>query len=99
MRRLTTHEAQIDEAVKMRIIFVCLAVVMLITSVSSMFSTAARHGVLRQGPDPISGDWDVSFTLQGTTVTGMFKLKLDGERVTGTAESAHTGPGTLSKGS
>jgi len=84
---------------KMRMLFVCLAVVMLITSVPSMSSTAARHGVLRQGPDPISGDWDASFTLQGTTVTGMFKLKLDGERVTGTVESAHTGPGTLSKGS
>jgi Tol biopolymer transport system component len=83
----------------MRIIFVGLAVLMLITSVPSMFSTAARHGVLRQGPDPISGDWDASFTLQGTTVPGIFKLKLDGEKVTGTVESVHTGPGTLSKGS
>jgi WD40-like Beta Propeller Repeat len=103
MRRLRTHEARNHkrqgEEDKMRIIFVGLAVVMLITSVASMFSTAPHHGVLRQGPDPISGDWDVSLTLQGTTVQGKFKLKLDGEKVTGTAESEHTGPGTLSKGS
>ena len=28
-----------------------------------------------------------------------FKLKLDGDKVTGTAESAHTGPGTIRDGS
>jgi hypothetical protein len=38
------------------------------------------------------------FELQGTRVPGKFKLKLDGNKVTGTAESEHTGPGTLSEG-
>jgi hypothetical protein len=38
------------------------------------------------------------FELQGTRVPGQFELKLDGNKVTGTVESAHTGSGTLSKG-
>jgi hypothetical protein len=75
-------------------------------SVHSVHSAAAalhnefwRHEVLPQNPDPISGDWDVSFLVQGTTTPAIFKLKLDGDKVTGTAESAHTGSGTISKGS
>jgi hypothetical protein len=48
--------------------------------------------------DPITGDWEGAFTIQGMTVPATFKLKLDGDKVTGTAESEHTGPGTLSKG-
>jgi len=60
--------------------------------------TALHHKMMKDKTDPISGEWNVLFTLQGTTVPGTFKLKLDGEKVTGTAESEHTGPGTLSKG-
>jgi hypothetical protein len=48
--------------------------------------------------DPISGDWDVTFTLQGTSVPATFKFKLDGDKLTGTADSQHTGPGTLKDG-
>ena len=54
--------------------------------------------VLPQNQDPISGDWDVSFFVQGTTTPAIFKLKLEGDKVTGTVESAHTGPGTVTKG-
>jgi len=77
-----------------------------IHSAHSVHSAAAalhnefwHHEVLPQNPDPISGDWDVSFFVHNTTTPAIFKLKLDGDKVTGTAESAHTGPGTLSKGS
>jgi Tol biopolymer transport system component len=79
--------------------FASLILVALIGAALSASATIASHGEGAQNSDPISGDWDVSFTLQGTTVQGKFKLKLDGDKVTGTAESEHTGPGTLSKGS
>jgi hypothetical protein len=49
-------------------------------------------------PDPISGEWDASFEAQSTAAPITFKLKLAGDRVTGTSESAHLGSGTVSKG-
>ena len=49
--------------------------------------------------DPISGEWSVSFYVQGTTTPATFNLKLDGDKVTGTADSAHTGAGTVRDGS
>src|ERR1700730_15598475 len=48
--------------------------------------------------DPISGEWDGLFEIGGASGTLTFNLKLDGDKVTGTAESAHTGRGTLSQG-
>jgi len=49
--------------------------------------------------DPISGEWNVTFHVHERTSAATFKLKLDGDKVTGTAESAHTGPGTVRDGS
>jgi dipeptidyl aminopeptidase/acylaminoacyl peptidase len=37
--------------------------------------------------DPISGEWAVTFKVHSTTTPAQFKLKVDGERVTGTAYS------------
>jgi len=51
-----------------------------------------------QKADPVSGEWQVVFSIAGQTAEGTLKLKLDGDKVTGTIESAHTGPGTVSKG-
>jgi hypothetical protein len=49
--------------------------------------------------DPISGEWNVSFIVKGHPVTpATFNLKLDGEKVTGTAYSEHTGEGTVRDG-
>jgi hypothetical protein len=48
--------------------------------------------------DPISGDWDVVLTIEGMSVPAAFKFKLDGDKLTGTADSQHTGPGTLVNG-
>lgn len=83
-----------------------LILLTLTTGVPSGCSAAAnlhheiwRHEVVSQDSDPISGEWDVSFYVHDTTTPATFKLKLDGDKVTGTAESAHTGPGTVSKGS
>ena len=86
--------------------FVSLVLLALVAGFPSACSAAAtlhneiwRHEVLQPDPDPISGEWEVTFYVQGTTTPATFKLKLDGDKVTGTAESAHTGPGTVRDGS
>jgi hypothetical protein len=76
-------------------IFVVL--VLLLFGFSGLFEHSAKTQT--QTPDPISGDWDARFKVGDQTSPATFKLKLDGNKVTGTAESAHTGPGTLSDGS
>jgi hypothetical protein len=85
--------------------FVSLVLVALAAGIPLACSAAAtlhneilRHEVLRPDPDPISGEWGVTFYVHGTTTPATFKLKLDGDKVTGTAESAHTGPGTVRDG-
>jgi len=77
----------------------CLIAVMLMASACSSVSMASlHHKLMGDKHDPISGEWEVTFTLQGTTVPGTFTLKLDDDKVTGSAVSEHTGPGTLSRG-
>ena len=48
--------------------------------------------------DPVSGEWDASAEAQGTTIPFTLKLKLDGDKVTGTSESSQ-GALPISKGS
>jgi len=59
---------------------------------------AAGAPDLPDKPDPITGEWAGTFEVNGHTAEVTLKLKLDGDRVAGTADSEHTGPGTLSKG-
>jgi hypothetical protein len=47
--------------------------------------------------DPISGDWDASADAQGMTIPFTLKLKLEGDKVTGTSDSAQ-GSAAVSKG-
>ena len=49
------------------------------------------------GGDPLSGEWDASADAQGTSIPFTLKLKLDGDKVTGTSESAQ-GSLPISKG-
>jgi hypothetical protein len=86
--------------------FLSLLLVALTAGVPSACSAAAtlhnevwRHQVAPPDADPISGEWDVTFHVQDMTTPATFKLKLEGDKVTGTAESAHTGPGTVRDGS
>jgi hypothetical protein len=51
-----------------------------------------------QSADPVSGSWNVTFEVEGRAVPGKFELKLTGNTVSGTAESAHTGPGRVIDG-
>jgi hypothetical protein len=78
-------------------IAVILVVCLLTVGMFSTVSTAPLHE--KTDADPISGEWDVSFYVQGNTYPATFKLKLDGNKVTGTAYSEHTGAGTLRDGS
>ena len=48
--------------------------------------------------DPITGEWNAVLSLQGMSAPVAFKFKLEGSQVTGTADSEHTGHGTLSQG-
>src|SRR5437016_805388 len=69
------------------------ALIIIFAFVACMAITAAA-----QKHDPITGEWDVTFTIEGQSASGTFKFKLEGDKVTGTVDTAHTGPGTLSKG-
>lgn len=53
----------------------------------------------RTATDAISGDWNIDFHIQGMTTPGTMTLKLEGEKITGTVHSDHTGSGTLNNGS
>lgn len=59
---------------------------------SSSASAAAPAG------DPISGEWDAAADANGTQFPFTLKLKLEGDKVTGSSESAQ-GAATLTKGS
>lgn len=83
-----------------------LLVVTLLTIGLSAYSVIARHtGVAANDQpaasqsDPISGTWNVSFFVNGSAHPSTFDLKLEGTKVTGTAASDHTGPGTVRDGS
>jgi len=47
--------------------------------------------------DPLSGEWDASADAQGTSIPFTLKLKLEGDKVSGSSESAQ-GTVALSKG-
>ena len=51
-----------------------------------------------QGSDPVSGEWNVTFHVHEMKTPAKFNFKLDGAKVTGTAYSDHTGPGTIRDG-
>jgi hypothetical protein len=46
----------------------------------------------------LTGKWIVHFTVENQTVSGKMSLQLEGEKVTGSIETAHTGPGTFQDG-
>jgi hypothetical protein len=86
----------------MRLRTFAILVIIALTTVASLTCTRAAvlsHESSFDKSDPISGEWDTTFKIAGATATATIKLKLEGEKVTGTVESEHTGPGTLSNGS
>ena len=48
--------------------------------------------------DPLTGEWTVTFYVHESKTPATFTFKLEGTKVTGTANSDHTGPGTIRDG-
>src|SRR5690242_13295000 len=48
--------------------------------------------------DSVAGDWTVTFQAMGRPVSGKLHLEVNGESVSGTIETAHTGPGKVQDG-
>src|SRR5689334_3922844 len=63
----------------------------------STASTPAPSAAPAAGGDPISGDWDGSADAGGMTIPFTLKLKLEGNKVTGTSTSDQ-GSATISNG-
>ena len=85
-----------------------ITLAVLVVSLASTLSCSAiarhhehfAHKTLSESvsDDPISGEWSVVFLLEGHHTPATFNLTLDGNKVTGTANSEHTGPGTVRDG-
>lgn len=87
----------------MRLKAFAILAVMLITMASSTLATGTfgqqQSGASREKADRISGDWDVTFEVEGNSVPATFSFKVDGNKIIGTVDSAHTGHGTFKDGS
>jgi hypothetical protein len=81
----------------MRLRMILSLFVVALTAVTS--AAAVQHKPAGHEPDHVSGEWEVTFKIGGGSASGTLTLKIDGDKVTGTVESQHTGPGTLSDGS
>jgi hypothetical protein len=74
------------------------AVAALIASVSVVLAGSSQLNVPRYD-DSISGKWEGVFSVQNTSTPFTLELQVNGDKVTGTVESGHTGPGKVTKGS
>ena len=94
---------------KSKIFSVAIVGVLMATLLSGCSAIAAHHRALfsdqptgqtsvAQGADPITGEWNVTFYVNDTTMPATFTFKLEGTTVTGTAYSDHTGEGTIRDG-
>jgi len=62
------------------------------------FATKHLDPWMAQNEDPITGEWTVTFYVHEMKTPATFVFKLDGAKLTGTAYSDHTGPGTIRDG-
>ncbi len=60
--------------------------------------TLAKTAAPLPHSDEISGEWDARLEAFGTITDVKMTLDLDEHKITGTAESGHTGAGTISEG-
>lgn len=77
--------------------FVISVVIALLAVQSSASSTLS--GQDKSKGDVISGEWAAVITRPNRNVPITFKLKLEGDKVTGAYESSHLGNGTISDSS
>lgn len=76
-----------------------LGLIALVAVVSSISSATPLRSKPTPKADAITGEWDVVLTSPDNTLELTLKLKLAGNKVTGTSESSHLGPGMVSDGS
>ena len=82
------------------------AVVIMVVSLSAGSKIAAYERALtnqvqpwiEQNGDPITGEWNVSCYVHEMKTPATFTFKLDGSKLSGSAYSEHTGPGTIRDG-
>ena len=79
--------------------FATLAALALLAAAPAMVAAASSRQKDAATADPISGEWDVTLEIAGASAEATFNLKLEGDKVTGTADSRHTGPGKVRDGS
>jgi len=90
----------------MRMLFTLCSPILSIFLLASCSAVARHHDRIMTSHfthadstnDPISGEWNVSFFVNGHSTPATFVLKLDGDKVSGTANSDHTGQGTVRDG-
>ncbi len=77
------------------------SVILVVIALLAVVSSASPIMPWQHKPkaDVISGEWDVALTTPDKTLQLTLKLKLEGDKVTGTSESSHLGNGTISDGS
>jgi len=79
--------------------------IMLLSANSSYATHYGRLGGIQQAQptspddaDPISGEWHITFHNRVRAIHATFTFILDGNKITGTAYSDHTGAGTIRAG-
>ena len=90
----------------MRMLFALCSLTLSVVLLTSCAAIASHHDRLMSShlshadvtDDLITGEWTVSFFVNGRSTPATFVLKLDGDKVTGTANSDHTGQGTVRDG-
>jgi hypothetical protein len=91
----------------LRIFSVAAAGLLMVPSLSGCSKVTAHerafvnqhiHPWIEQSADPITGEWNVTFYVHEMKTPATFTFKLDGTKLTGTAYSEHTGPGTIRDG-
>lgn len=75
---------------------IALIAVLMGMMTSTCHHTSAR--ALHDEANSISGEWVGAVERGGTTTAFAFNLKLDGNKITGTVESGHTGKGMINNG-
>lgn len=80
-----------------------IAVLSACSSIAAHHNSLLTHGgkapaSVSQPADPISGEWNVTFHVHEMKTPATFTFALDGTKLTGTAISDHTGPGTIRDG-
>ena len=94
---------------KSKLLLTLTTLVLIIGLVSACSAVAKHHSAFFGEPthtssatvddkDPITGEWNVIFFVQGHNTPATFTFKLDGQKVTGGAYSDHTGAGTIRDG-